>query len=88
VVGAVHVLGCRSTKEPLALLPAREFQFGNFDDGRYWWEFGERFAIPDPARRPIKGHQGFFRLDPADYEWVVTELSAVRRQVLDQLEVC
>lgn len=73
ILGAVKVLGCVPT-ETAKPNSRREIEFGNFERGRFWWAFGERHPIANPAALPVRGYQAFFKLPRQEHEWVKERL--------------
>ena len=57
-IGIGDLIGCHKTEEMTKAQLVRSSLFGNFEPGRFAWEFAhvKRFKKPIPA----KGHQGFF----------------------------
>lgn len=72
IVGLVKVTDCHRTEDVRPYLSDKERAFGDYTSGRYAWPLVDPVRLRYPV--PMKGRQGWWRLDLQQFHQVVAAL--------------
>ena len=76
IVGVARLERVVRVEDVRDTLAKHEAFFGNYDDGRFGWVFGERWALPRFDEPEVRGQQGFWTLSTTEEEQIRRLLGA------------